>query len=392
MKKIRNGLLALASLAISLIIVEIALTLFIFNPNYYYPFKPYTQWAFNLSKSVSPSANGPTVFSTNRYGIRGDEPDSEHDIRLLVLGGSTAENLYIDDKDAWPQVLQSLLRSHFNYDGIWVGNAGKSGIRAHENVLYLKHFVPQIDDIRYLLVLLGSNDLGIAFGMANLDDWNPHQRLRHAFQFLPNDNGKYFPYNTAVFGVIDEVIAKYSQWQSGVVQDRSGEWILTARQRRKNSRPYLDKMPDLQSNVNLYHERLNQFVDLARASNIEPIFITQPLLHNANITPEEDASIGVFAGKGSFHDLMYGPDPIFYSPGIVGEAIEFFHDATMDVCHVRKMNCVELAAKLPKQLDYFYDGVHYTVRGNHKIAEIIFSEITTQLDFYTNKEIYDKVP
>ena len=212
MKISRNLLLLFCSLIFGLFAVEFLSRHFIFDPGHYYPFKPYTSWTFELSREVSPTAAPPTKFTTNRYGIRGDEPSEEDRLRILVLGGSTAENLYVDDSDAWPSQLQKRLRAHPKGAGVWVGNAGKSGIRVYENVMYMRHFIPQIEGIRYVLVLAGSNDLGVALGMASIKSWTDDQRLRNAFQYVPAHHDQGFPYDLSIYGVIGELRARFDKW------------------------------------------------------------------------------------------------------------------------------------------------------------------------------------
>src|SRR5262249_515888 len=62
-------------------------------------------------------------FTVNSRGFRGSEPPSNA-IRILCIGGSTTECLYLDDSVAWPE----LLMEHLNRDParlpVHVENAG----------------------------------------------------------------------------------------------------------------------------------------------------------------------------------------------------------------------------------------------------------------------------
>ena len=63
---------------------------------------------FTVPAGVMPGVSAPTRFSINRDGIRGD-PLGNHALRILAVGGSTTECLYLDDQKAWPALLQRRL-------------------------------------------------------------------------------------------------------------------------------------------------------------------------------------------------------------------------------------------------------------------------------------------
>lgn len=94
---------------------------------------------FNLDPRVLPGVEGETNFIVNSEGIRGDEFIPQDDYRILAIGGSTTEDLYLDQTEAWPQVLQSQLNDD-NIRRVWVGNVGKSGRNTRENVLQMNYF------------------------------------------------------------------------------------------------------------------------------------------------------------------------------------------------------------------------------------------------------------
>ena len=47
---------------------------------------------------------------------------------------------------------------------------------------------------------------------------------------------------------------------------------------------------------------------------------------------------------------------------------------------------LDLEAKIPKSLDYFYDDVHYTDKSFDIIADIIFEELITNDKFILKKK------
>lgn len=73
--------------------------------------------------TVLPGISEAGGFHTNSEGIRGDEFASEQKYRILAVGGSTTECLYLDDKEAWPYLLQTKI-SQSKDAPIWVGSIG----------------------------------------------------------------------------------------------------------------------------------------------------------------------------------------------------------------------------------------------------------------------------
>ncbi len=96
-------------------------------------------------------------FSTNSLGIRGPEFSDADSYRILCVGASATECLYLDDGKTWPAVLMLILG-----DGdprIWVGNVGCSGTTAPQHALLLEQ-LPEAKMVDCWVVLCGINDLG----------------------------------------------------------------------------------------------------------------------------------------------------------------------------------------------------------------------------------------
>ena len=71
----------------------------------YYLWQPGLYRTLRPSADVMPGVTGDAHFIVNSDGFRGDERGSAGQRRILALGGSTTECLYLDQDEAWPQVL-----------------------------------------------------------------------------------------------------------------------------------------------------------------------------------------------------------------------------------------------------------------------------------------------
>src|SRR5579871_1511083 len=77
------------------------------------------------------SKTTPNHVSINEFGFRGPTPRTLEKppgvIRVIVQGGSTTEDIFVDDGRTWPEQLQTKLNAALKTDRIEVINMGTSG-------------------------------------------------------------------------------------------------------------------------------------------------------------------------------------------------------------------------------------------------------------------------
>src|SRR5215212_4764730 len=144
--------LALVSLAFSLILGELALRLS--SPGRYYVWEPGTRQIFRPMPAIMPGVEGESRFYINEHGLRGDAFSPDQDYRILAVGGSTTECLYLDEAEAWPHLLQELLNAKPG-PRAWVGNVGKSGQMTRNHVVQVEKLTRQYPGIDAVLLLAG---------------------------------------------------------------------------------------------------------------------------------------------------------------------------------------------------------------------------------------------
>jgi lysophospholipase L1-like esterase len=80
----------------------------------------------------------PNRVSINAFGFRGPNPRTLDKppgvIRVLAQGGSTTEDIFVDDGQTWPEQLQAKLNARLQTDRIEVINMGTSGFTAQNCV------------------------------------------------------------------------------------------------------------------------------------------------------------------------------------------------------------------------------------------------------------------
>lgn len=114
-----------------------------------------------------------------------------------------------------------------------------------------------------------------------------------------------------------------------------------------------------------YEARLKKLIELSRSNNIEPVFITQPVLYgNAidDVTKFNWAKLKINRG-------------IILNGELLWQWEEMINNITRNVATNKGCLVVELARELPKSSKYYIDIVHYSNKGNELVADIIYDKL-----------------
>lgn len=364
--------LAAITLIVALIGGEIGLRLYLPAADKYYVWPPKLHVVFKPAPEVFPGLEGESHFITNSEGIRGDEFSKDDDYRILAIGGSTTESLYLDQREAWPYLLQEQLNNANRNLKVWVGNVGKSGHSTREHVLQMEYLLAQYPQIDAVIMLIGANDFSLRlngqppFDPNYLDSPNKHlQQINRAFAVLPtwNPNQPYYTY-TATWRLVDKI------WQARVkantvadidVEDGLGWNYVERRNYRKNAQ-FSSDLPDLSGGLAEYEANINYLINLAGVYDVRLILMTQPSLWRTDLTPAEEDLL--WAG--------YGPDRrFFYTVKALIAGINTYNDKLLEICTRQQVECIDLAGAIPKDATVFYDDMHFNESGAMQVAEVV---------------------
>lgn len=299
-------------------------------------------------------------FTTNSLGLRADELDLEAPragLRVLVLGGSVTECLLLDDADAWPHLLQETLKSRLNAP-VWVGNAGASGQMSLDYIVHAKVLVPKLaPDLT--VVMLGGNDLqayveGRLFP-ASFD--TEAATLRYAQRLYP-----------AAPTALARLEPSYA-WALHR-RDRDAEHLdvtdaYTQRKARRNASPRSDDLPDFEDALDVFTANVRQLAVALRQAGTTPVFLTHPSLWRDDLPPEAQAAL--WAG----YDCLDCPAPHYRSEKALARGMAALNGALLDVCRRERVECLDLAPKVPKTLESFYDDGHLLEAGSRVVANAV---------------------
>jgi lysophospholipase L1-like esterase len=369
-------LLVVVSIALSLAAGEYGLRFYLAhqNDNKYYVWPPNMRIVYRPAAGIMPGVTREGKFSTSREGIRGDDLSDRQTYRILAIGGSTTECLYIDQELSWPYALQRKLNG--GTSGVaWVGNVGKSGLSTREHYMHMKYLLPQLPKIDTIVMLTGGNDLlrrlieDTAYDPDFLGHYDVIKQkiIRGAFSLVPYFPGKY----RLRFGYYDETAigSLYKQWRQrrshqDLYQDQAGTMFVTLRKQRKEGREFVDTLPDLTSALGEYRRNLNTIIDMAKAGSIRIVFMTQPSLWRPDLTEREKDLLWC----GWIESQKSGR---YYTIRALMEGMQRYNDTLLDVCRKRGVECIDLARIVPKDTSAFYDDLHFNEAGNALVAETL---------------------
>ncbi|MFQ5863209.1 MAG: SGNH/GDSL hydrolase family protein [Candidatus Brocadiales bacterium] len=380
-ENILRAILILFGSFTALAVGEIGLRILYPCQNKYYVWPPNLRRDLDPVPDWIPGVRGKARFYINSQGIRADEFSDDQQYRIIAIGGSTTECVYLDQTEAWPYVLQEKLNS-LAVCNVWVGNVGKSAANTRDHILQMNYMLPQYHNIDAVIFLVGINDFmhrlrqGVSYNhnFLNKPDWEQRQ-MGHTFSIFPATS---FYERMAIWHFARQVKPLYLGWLKDLIQDKNGRYVVKNRQRRKNASKILDKMPDLTSALEEYGSNLIKLIDIAKANSVRLIFMTQPSIWRQDLTPQEEGLLwlATFPEKKGGRGMYYT-----YTKEALNEGMKKYNNTLVEVCKLRGIECIDLASRVPKNTAAFYDDAHFNENGSRIVADTIYKYLSGKEPF-----------
>lgn len=298
---------------------------------------------------------GLQVMTTDSEGFR-TEPRVDYTrktrFRIVAIGGSTTEDIYIDDRHTWTHHLQENLKAA-GMD-VEVINTGVAGLRAKhhlETLNYVARFEPDM-----AIFLIGANDwhdfirryrmgfywdIGIRPTKILLMKAIQNTKLlwrasKHARSKPPPPES--FPKHAD--GITPDVPAEYREtvkkaWPGGQLPQSQG---LQFRPETVDAR---------------YHAEMMEISRACRAHAVRCMFITQPSRTHADAAPRYQRGSKLL----SFETQLW--IKALYNRFLLNFAAENGHPSC------------DLANRVPPTAEVFMDNVHFNLSGTRKVAAVV---------------------
>jgi len=306
-----------------------------------------------------PGITGPSRVTAHPPGVRGQKWPTPATLRLLAIGGSATECLYLDDTETWPALLAVELTARRG-DRVWVGNVGRAGLNTADHVALVRHF-PPAREVDGWIVLCGVNDL-----LQNLSgSYRIYKRNARTRSFVhpmlgdtPARTRRPLYRNLLSWRALEH--AFNPDRAVGIRQDATGEWVRE-QQRLRRAAKRVDILPDLAPFLAEYRLQLHSLLDEAQVRRKPVALCTQPVLWRDNLSTREEEMLCM----GRRDETAY------YSAAALARGMDAFHAVTRAVAADRGALLVDLAAEIEASSDFFYDDCHFTEAGARRVAAVI---------------------
>jgi lysophospholipase L1-like esterase len=314
-----------------------------------------TIWKFYPSPAILPGISGESRSTINSLGIRGPEmPARSNAYRILCVGGSTTECLYLDDAETWPHLLMTNLNRKESGQRVWVGNVGISGFSTvrHHQFIVEEDLWKQMD---CLVFLIGANDFNV-FLRAGI-------AMREVAELRLKKDSELRPLQPTwkKSAVLNLARKTYGDWTRSRIdfEDATGENIV-ARRKARQSAVIHEELPDLSVALDQYEERVSDIIDHCRAANVRCVFCTQPVLYGPDVPPEVEALFWLG------HDGRGGN----YQMDDLAKGLAQYNERLTKICAREKVLCIDLTS-MNTHPEYFYDEYHFNEAGARAVARLV---------------------
>ena len=272
-------------------------------------------------------------YKKDMHGLRGREK-SLSKVNILVIGGSTTDERYLNLDDTWVEKLEK----NFKKKGknIDIVNAGIDGQSSYGHIWSLENWINRIEGFspEYILFYFGINEKNIS----GRHDFNPKEAK------YPKKIWYYLKYNDGITNKIYELIFlklnPIDELNVAHSKEREAKYVNV-----NNSKKY--EFINLKQNV-------FKMIDLSLSLNSKPILVTQRT-KRWQIINDKVLSISVSED--------------YYSRE------KKISDIIIAGCKEKKAICIDGFSIIKFDDDDTYDLVHTTPKGSEKIADVLFDQI-----------------
>jgi lysophospholipase L1-like esterase len=306
--------------------------------------QPHSHTVFHPDPGVLRGMAGESHLTVNSLGIRGPEwPPRASAYRILCVGNSVTECLYLDDKETWPAVIMQRLNQETNMSRVWVGNVGKAAYGSYHHLRFLKGSA-LLKEIDCVVLMVGQADLSYALtGITEIYERPERTKRKSYIETFFRDVRKKFE-------------------KKGVsldIEDLRGQ-VHVARRKARMEAEKCDVLPDLTEPLNRFRQRLREMAEVCRERRVRLVFVTPFSFYRKDLPPED-------------RDILWGgklADGRYLTERAMRDGYDVYRQALLDVAKEMNVECVDLSS-LSGRSELFYDGAHFNVEGARRVGNLV---------------------
>lgn len=272
--------------------------------------------------------------------LKPNMPDSvsDNNLNIFCLGGSTTEFKDKNGRD-WPSLTEKVIKERYKIDSIKFYNLGKQWYTTQHSLINyiqnLRKFKPDV-----LLVMHNINDL-----LINAD-------------FSRFSNGA-FREDYGHFLGPEALMIKYGSLAEFIYNNFKLLWY--------RPKPF-DVDTDYFPGLNSFKRNLTTIIELAKLDGTKVILMTQPNIYKSEMSDKELKSLTMLNKEAIGDGKRWTYNTAF-------RGIEAYNNAIKEIAVFMNVPLIDLDKVVPKNLEYFYDDVHYNSKTYDLISSFLADEI-----------------
>lgn len=300
-------------------------------------------------KAGVPGISGKQTITTDSKGFRTTKKidyQNKADFRIFAIGGSTTEQLFLDDKATWTHLLQENL-SKITGMNVEVINTGVSGLRAIHHLATLRKISTMHPDLAIFLV--------------GINDWNRQIKLAFSKETdlkTPGITRQQLVFRKTLLGKTLDRAFKYSMGliKEPEIIDEMGDYFVRGSLERAT---VVSFTPDTVSQE--YAETLSTISDECKKYKLKCMFITQPTGYHHGATEKFKKDFWMTPPNQNYSvdfDSMVRLAALYNA-----YLIKFSKENNHYIC--------DPASRLVPTVENFQDDCHFTTSGARNMSAII---------------------
>jgi lysophospholipase L1-like esterase len=324
---------------------------------YFHTRGPNVQRVITPVPGMMPGITGAARFTTDARGIRAPYPPEEHHVgRVLCIGGSTTECVYLDDTSTWPALFMTGWNETDEKVTTWVGNVGISGFDTRDHLRFLRE-TSLLEGIDVVILQPGINDfwryLAGEEGHTKFDRFE----TQHSQGSLKKVHRTPLWTRSRVIQLYHDLRRQGTASEPGLQEGVGGEEYRIRRDKRAKAR-IQEALPDLERGLREYAARIRAIIAVCREKDLQVCFTTQPVLWQENLP-------AAVASRCWFGWLENGD---YLSIAALRQGMDQYNEVLKKTCRAEEVRCFDLADMNGKP-DFFYDDCHFTEAGAREVAK-----------------------
>ena len=344
-----------------------------------YIWKPGLDIEMHPRADVFPRLSKVTRLKANRLGIRGDDvKPGAATFRIVAAGGSAVECFALDQDEAWPEKIGTLLKSPSflaaaGKQEVQVLNTGKSGFTNETLCYLLPRLLPRIGPVDVLLVMTGMGAVNswVRQGTPSVlptnelawDDLHWHAEASYGWT----------PQRSALLELARRFW--YASKARKITLKASGGSLQAGRDARARATDMRDVTGDPTQWIANFETALEAIVTGAQPWARRIILIRQPWFDKPDPDAEETAQLW----QGYVGSMAPEARTVFYTHRVVSDLMTKVDSATERVGARLGITVLRPADVIVPSVETFYDHCHLTPEGARQLAAYVAEHLATSM-------------